>query len=69
MRLKQNTVPGLVLHIHFTPAATGTYPILCSQVCGLGHARMQARLQVVSPAEFNAWAAEHERAQAGASVQ
>jgi cytochrome c oxidase subunit II len=69
MRLKQNTVPGLVLHIHFTPAATGTYPILCSQVCGLGHARMQARLQVVSPAEFNAWVAERERAQAGASVQ
>ena len=34
MRLKQNAVPGLVLHVHFTPSVTGTYPILCSQVCG-----------------------------------
>lgn len=69
MRLKQNTVPGLVLHIHFTPMVTGTYPILCSQVCGLGHSRMQARLLVVSPADFNAWMAGRERAQAGASGQ
>jgi cytochrome c oxidase subunit II len=55
MRLKQNTVPGLVLHVHFTPIATGTYPILCSQVCGLGHARMQAELRVVSPAAYQDW--------------
>jgi cytochrome c oxidase subunit 2 len=69
MRLKENTVPGLVLHIHFTPVATGTYPILCSQVCGLGHARMQARLLVLSPADFNAWMAGRERAHAGVSTQ
>lgn len=67
MRLKQNTVPGLVLHVHFTPAVAGAYPILCSQVCGLGHQRMQARLLVVSPAEFNTWIADREHAQAGAS--
>lgn len=68
MRLKENTVPGLVLHIHFTPATPGTYPILCSQVCGLGHQRMQARLLVVSPAEFTAWMAgrEHTRTQESA---
>jgi cytochrome c oxidase subunit II len=55
MRLKQNAVPGLVLHIHFTPIAVGTYPILCSQVCGLGHARMQAQLRVVSPSAYEDW--------------
>jgi cytochrome c oxidase subunit II len=60
MRLKQNAVPGLVLHIHFTPGVPGTYPILCSQVCGLGHARMQANLQVVAPADFTVWLAAHE---------
>ena len=59
MRLKENAVPGLVLHVHFTPTTPGTYPILCSQVCGLGHARMQAVLSVVSPAEFDAWLASH----------
>ncbi len=69
MRLKENTVPGLVLHVHFTPMVTGTYPILCSQVCGLGHQRMQARLLVVSPADFNAWIAGREKARAGESTQ
>ncbi len=55
MRLKQNAVPGQSLHVHFTPVAVGTYPILCSQVCGLGHGRMQARLRVVSANAFAAW--------------
>jgi cytochrome c oxidase subunit 2 len=55
MRLKENTVPGLILHIHFTPIALGTYPILCSQVCGSGHARMQAQLRVVSPDAYQQW--------------
>lgn len=64
MRLKENTVPGMVLHIHFTPLTLGTYPILCSQVCGLGHARMQARLMVVSPADYNVWLAGRERVRA-----
>lgn len=64
MRLKENTVPGMVLHLHFTPVTLGTYPILCSQVCGSGHARMQARLMVVSPADYKVWLAGRERARA-----
>jgi cytochrome c oxidase subunit II len=67
MRLKQNAVPGLILHIHFTPTKTGTYPILCSQVCGLGHERMQASLQIVSPADFSTWLSMHELARKKAS--
>ncbi len=55
MRLKQNAVPGLVLHVHFTPELPGTYPILCTQVCGSGHARMQAVLRVIPPAEYADW--------------
>lgn len=62
MRLKENAVPGLVLHVHFTPTTPGTYPILCSQLCGLGHERMQAVLSVVSPAEFEIWLATREHA-------
>lgn len=57
MRLKQNAVPGATLHVHFTPVREGIFPILCSQVCGSGHARMQARMRVVSPAAYNAWLA------------
>jgi cytochrome c oxidase subunit II len=59
MRLKQNAVPGEVLHVHFTPIAIGTYPILCSQLCGSGHARMQAHLRIVSQRDYDAWLAAH----------
>lgn len=69
MRLKQNTVPGLTLHVHFTPTKPGAYPILCSQVCGLGHQRMQSRLLVVSPADFDTWLAGRQHARAEESVQ
>ncbi len=61
MRLKQNAVPGLTLHVHFTPTEPGDYEILCSQVCGLGHGRMNARLRVISQPEFDAWLAARER--------
>jgi cytochrome c oxidase subunit 2 len=62
MRLKQNAVPGETIHIHFTPTTPGTYAILCTQVCGMGHYRMNANLRVVSPAEFTAWLAAKEKA-------
>jgi cytochrome c oxidase subunit 2 len=61
MRLKQNAVPGMVVHVHFIPVAVGDYEILCSQVCGLGHGRMQARLRVVTQPEFDAWLAVREQ--------
>jgi cytochrome c oxidase subunit 2 len=59
MRLKQNAVPGQTIHIHFTPTTPGTYAILCTQVCGLGHYRMSATLRVVTPDDFAAWLAQH----------
>jgi cytochrome c oxidase subunit 2 len=69
MRLKQNAVPGLVLHIHFTPIAVGTYPILCSQVCGSGHARMQAELRVVSASAYQDWLRGREEQHAREAAQ
>jgi cytochrome c oxidase subunit II len=60
MRLKQNAVPGMVLHVHFTPEKVGEYPILCSQVCGLGHAKMQARLRVLPEVDYAGWIAGRE---------
>jgi len=55
MRVKQNALPGSTLHVHFTPDVIGVYPIVCSQVCGLGHYRMQAQLRVISEADFEHW--------------
>jgi cytochrome c oxidase subunit II len=61
LRLKQNAVPGQTIHIHFTPTAPGTYAILCTQLCGLGHYRMNATLRVVSSEEFATWLAAHQK--------
>jgi cytochrome c oxidase subunit 2 len=59
LRLKQNAVPGQTIHVHFTPTTPGTYAILCTQLCGLGHYRMNATLRIVSPAEFATWLVTH----------
>jgi cytochrome c oxidase subunit 2 len=61
LRLKQNAIPGQTIHIHFTPTTPGTYAILCTQLCGLGHYRMNATLRVVTPDEFTTWLARHEK--------
>ena len=63
MRLKQNAVPGETVHIHFTPVKPGTYAILCTQLCGTGHYRMQANLRVLQGDDYAAWLASK---QAGA---
>jgi cytochrome c oxidase subunit 2 len=62
MRLKQNAVPGQTIHIHFTPTTPGTYAILCTQVCGLGHYRMNANLRVLPPDQFAQWLATKQKA-------
>jgi cytochrome c oxidase subunit 2 len=62
MRLKQNAVPGMTIHVHFTPKVSGTYAILCTQVCGLGHYRMNANLRVIPPDQFAAWLAAKQKA-------
>ncbi len=71
MRVKQNAVPGQTQHVHFTPQVPGAYAILCTQLCGLGHYRMQAALRVLPPAEFAAWlhAREAARKQAETTLQ
>ena len=60
MRFKQDAVPGLMIHMHFTPTQTGEYEIACAELCGLGHYKMHAVLKVVSEQDFAKWLAERE---------
>ncbi len=62
LRLKQNAIPGQTIHIHVTPTEPGTYAILCTQLCGLGHYRMNANLRVLAPDDWNRWLAGHQQA-------
>ena len=47
MRLKNDTVPGLVTTIRFTPQRAGRYPIICTQFCGLEHSDMNKQVLVI----------------------
>ena len=38
-----------------TPTKNGTYPVICTELCGLGHAVMRPSAIVMPPAAFNGW--------------
>ncbi|PYX92022.1 MAG: cytochrome C oxidase subunit II [Acidobacteria bacterium] len=60
MRFKQDAVPGLEIHMHFTPTEIGDYEIACAELCGLGHYKMHGMLKVVSQDDFDKWFAARE---------
>jgi cytochrome c oxidase subunit II len=59
LRIQQDMVPGMRIPVHFTPTKIGRYEIACTQLCGLGHYRMRAFLEVVSQPDFQKWMASH----------
>ena len=38
---KQDAVPGRTNPLKITPTKLGTYPVICTELCGLGHALMR----------------------------
>jgi len=55
LRFKQDAVPGMIIPVYFTATKTGEYEVACSQLCGMQHYKMRARLLVMSDADFAAW--------------
>jgi cytochrome c oxidase subunit 2 len=55
---KMDAVPGISTTILVTPKRTGDFRVVCTELCGLGHATMRARARVVSEQEFEAWLEE-----------
>ncbi len=64
LRLKQDTVPGMTIRVHFSATEIGTYEIPCAELCGLGHYRMRTNLKVMSQPDFDKWLAEQAAANA-----
>jgi cytochrome c oxidase subunit 2 len=52
---KQDAVPGQHNSIVVTPTRTGTYPVICTELCGLGHALMRSHVDIVEPGAFEAF--------------
>jgi cytochrome c oxidase subunit 2 len=55
---KMDAVPGIQTTILVTPKHTGEFAVICTELCGLGHATMRAKARVVSQAEFDKWIKE-----------
>lgn len=53
---KQDAVPGIVTTVIVTPTRTGEYRLLCTELCGQGHALMRTRAIVLTQGEFARWA-------------
>jgi len=48
-----------------TPTEEGTYSLMCTELCGIGHATMRATVVVESEEDFDAWVEEQIEAQGG----
>ena len=62
MGQKQDVVPGIQTEIVVTPTKTGTYTLICTELCGLGHATMRAPVRVLEQGAFSAWLAKQQAA-------
>jgi len=54
-RMKIDAVPGLTTKYRVTPNRLGTYPVVCAELCGLGHSTMRSTTKVLTPAAFDEW--------------
>ncbi|MEQ8753861.1 MAG: cytochrome c oxidase subunit II [Coleofasciculus sp. G1-WW12-02] len=62
-RLKQDAIPGQETELRFVATKTGTYPVVCAELCGGYHGAMRTQLIVHTPEEYDAWLEENRIAQ------
>jgi cytochrome c oxidase subunit 2 len=58
-RAKMDLVPGMVTYFWLTPTRTGTFEILCAELCGVGHSSMRGTVVVVEPEAHQTWLNEY----------
>jgi cytochrome c oxidase subunit II len=54
-RMKKDAVPGINVTYSVTPNRIGSYPVVCAELCGLGHAVMRSSAVVEEPQAFESW--------------
>jgi cytochrome c oxidase subunit 2 len=65
-RMKKDAVPGVETNVIITPTKVGTFTVVCTELCGLGHAAMRARAVVMTQEGFDGWIQEQKQAAAAA---
>ena len=58
MRVAQDAIPGSIIPMWFVPIKTGTYEVVCAQLCGNNHSLMKATLVVDTEADYDKWFSE-----------
>jgi cytochrome c oxidase subunit 2 len=54
-RAKMDMVPGMVTYFWIRPIRTGTFDVLCAELCGASHYQMRAKVIVEEESEYHAW--------------
>ena len=54
-RAKMDMVPGMVTYFWIKPIRTGTFDVLCAELCGAAHYQMRAKVIVEEESEYHAW--------------
>jgi cytochrome c oxidase subunit 2 len=54
-RHKQDAIPGRSITGWFTPTRTGEHDVQCSEICGIGHGVMAARIHIEDANTHAAW--------------
>jgi len=54
-RAKMDMIPGIVTYYWLTPTRTGTFDVLCAELCGVGHSQMRGRVVVEEQEKNQAW--------------
>ena len=64
-RQKIDAVPGITTSYRVKPIKTGTFPVVCAELCGLGHSVMRQSAHVVTPGAYDKWLAAAKAKAAG----
>src|SRR6201988_4540987 len=54
-RAKMDLVPGMVTYFWIRPIRTGTFDVLCAELCGAAHYQMRAKVIVEQESDYHAW--------------
>jgi cytochrome c oxidase subunit II len=67
-RVKKDAVPGQRNSVVATPDREGNFEIVCTELCGVGHATMRAPVVVESQEDFDRWVSDQGGEAAGAAA-
>jgi cytochrome c oxidase subunit 2 len=59
-RAKMDMIPGSVTYYWLTPTRTGSFEVLCAELCGVGHPYMRGTVVVEPEADYQAWLAQQQ---------